>query len=115
MQRVPDKGWEGRRTGMRSEENKGNGNKQTEGYKHGNVGEGGINNRYKRSDQLWQAGERAYKQGTQRETGAAQTTLRDFWKGKEKDMRSWSQEMEELDDLDNARAKDRQESAISYV
>ena len=60
-------------------------------------------------------GVRAYKQSTQKETGVAQATLNDFWKGKEKDMRTWSQEMEELDDLDSAHAKERQESTLSYV
>ena len=115
MQRVPDSGWEGRRTDMRVGGNNGNGNKQTEAFKHGSVGIISNGIRDKGSDQVWHTGGRLYKQGTQKDKGVSQATLSDFWKGKDKDMRTWSEEMEELDRVDDMHNKGSQESRISYV
>ena len=83
------------------------------------VGEGGrrgcpltgIRSNDKKSEATWQAGGRNYKKGIQKETGgAAQTTLNKFWKGKEKDMRSWSEEMEELERTEKEITQNSQES-----
>ena len=41
--------------------------------------------------------------------------LNEFWKGKEKGMCPWSEEMEELDELEGMQAKNSQESTLSYV
>ena len=87
MQRIPDKGWEGRRMDMGTGENKDNNNIQTEAYDHSNMYSMGIRSNDKRSEATRQAGRRNYKKEIQKDTGGvAQTTLNEFWKGKEKDM-----------------------------
>ena len=100
---------------MRMEGNKPSGSIQIERYNHGNVTSVGIGSRGKETEKARIAGGRKYKQGSQKESGGAQTTLNSFWLGKEKDMRTWSEEMEELDDLDNTQEKASQETALSYV
>lgn len=77
---------------MGAGENKDSGNIQREAYKHGNMYGMGIRSNDERSEVTHQAGERNYKQGIQKDTGsAAQMTLNEFLKGKEKDMQSWSE------------------------
>ena len=61
------------------------------------------------------AGSRNYKQGNRKDPGPLQTTLNEFWKGKEKDMRSWLEEMAELEEIEAEQRKARQESFLSYV
>ena len=62
-----------------------------------------------------QLGGRKYKHGVQKGAGASQTTLNEFWIGKERDQHNWLEEMDELDQLDVAQAKTSQESVSSYV
>ena len=100
---------------MRTGGNNNNGNIQTEGYNHGNVNSTRNGNRDKGLEKAWQSGGRKYKQGTQKDTGNSQTTLNEFWTGKEKDLWTWSEGMEELDGLDVAQKKASQESILSYV
>jgi hypothetical protein len=115
--RRPDNGWEGRREGMRINGNKvnGNSNTQTEAYKHSNVIDAGSNIRDKGLGAAHKEVVRKYKQGGLKDTRAAQTTLNAFWAGKEKDLRSWLEEMEELEGLESLKAKGSQDSALSYV
>ena len=111
MQRISDKGWEGRRTDLGTGGNKDNSNIQIEATNHSNVYGMGIRSNDKRSEVTRQAGGRNYKKGIQKDTGGtAQTTLNEFWKGKEKDMRSWSEEMEELERTEKEIAQNSQES-----
>ena len=114
-QRKPDNGWEGRKAGMGTGGNKVNGNKQAENHKQSNMFGVGSFNRDKDIEGLRQQGGRKYKQAVQKDAGASQTTLNEFWKGKGKDMRTWSEEMEELEELDCLKAKNSQESILSYV
>ena len=100
---------------MRVGRDNGNGNIQTEASKHGNMGIIGNGIRDKGSDQVQHIGGRLYKQGTQKDKDASQATLSEFWKGKEKDKRTWSEEMDELDKVDGMRNKGSQESILSYV
>ena len=98
MQRVPDKGWEGRRavTKVVGNKEKVNGNTQTEGHKHGNAMDTNNGMGDKVAGSIRPAGSRNYKQGNRKDPGPLQTTLNEFWKGKEKDMRLWLEEMAEL-------------------
>ena len=100
---------------MRMEGNKLIGSVQIEGHNHGNVTSAGIGSRGKETEKAQNTGGRKYKQGFQKESGGTQTTLNSFWLGKEKDMQTWSKEMEELDDMDKAQEKASQETALSYV
>ena len=115
LQRIPDRGWEGRKAGMGTVRNKAIGNKQTENHKQSNVF--GIRStiRDKVIEGLHQQGSSKYKQVAQKDTGVSQTMLNEFWKGKEKDMRPWLEEMEELDELEGMQAMNSQESTLSYV
>ena len=100
IQRQRDKGWEGVRADTRAGGSKDNGNVQTEAPRIGKtVGAG-------------RDGDRAYRQGPQKGAGPLQATLNEMWKGKEKDTRSWSEDMAIME---REREKDRQQSAISYV
>ena len=84
MQRVPDKGWEGMRGGMRMGGNKDNGNTQIEGAKQINVNDNTSNRRDKDAGKSHHG--RNYKQGIQKGLDPSQTTLNDCWKGKEKEL-----------------------------
>ena len=102
-QRQADKGGEEARTLARAggSKDKDNGNAQTEafrskGYRAG-VGDSGWRNEGARQG----VGNRAYRQEPQRETvptqrepAPTQRTLNDMWKGKERDMRAWSEDIE---------------------
>ena len=85
-QRVPDNGWEGRKANMRVEGSRSNNNMQIEDHNHGNVFGNGNGNRDKETDTVKQSNGRKYKVGVQKDTGMLQTTLNEFWIGKEKDM-----------------------------
>ena len=50
-----------------------------------------------------------------KDPGPLQTTLNTFWKGKEKDMWSWSEEMAKLEEIEREQAKAGQERSLSYV
>ena len=86
MQRVPDKGWEGRRavTKVVGNKEKVNGNTQTEGHKHGNAMDTNNGMGDKVAGLICPAGSRNYKQGNRKNPGPLQTTLNKFWKGKDK-------------------------------
>ena len=114
-QRIPDRGWEGRKAGMGMVRNKAISNKQTENHKQSNVFGVRSTIRDKVMEGSHQQGGRKYKQVAQKDTGVYQTTLNEFWKEKEKDMHPWSEEMEELDELEGMQAKNSQESTLSYV
>ena len=103
------------KSNMRTEGSRNNGNRQTETYDHGNVTAGGHGSRDKESGPVRQAGGRKYKQGIPKDTGPMKMTSDKFWTGKEKDMQSWLEEMEELDTLDCMQAKGSQESILLYV
>ena len=75
----------------------------------------GNGNRDKETDTAKQASRRKYKVGAQKDTGTLQTTLNEFWIGKEKDMQTWLEEMEELEGLDRTQEKASQKSILSYV
>ena len=118
FQKVADKGWEGMKemkAGMRMGGNRVNSNLQTEDSNNGNVIGSGLGNRVKDPVTMRQLGGRKYKSGVQKDAGSSQMTLNRFWTGKEKDLQSWSEEMEELDQLDIIQAKGSQESTLSYV
>ena len=117
VQRVPDKGWEGRRavTKVIGNKDKVNGNTQTEGHKHGNAMDTNNGMGDKVAGLIHPAGSRNYKQGNRKDPGPLETTLNEFWKGKEKDMRSWLEEMAELEEIEAEQRKARQESFLSYV
>ena len=100
---------------MKAGGNKVNGNIQTEAYKHGNMYSIRIRSSDKGSEATCQSGSRKYKQGTQKDMGALQTTLNEFWKGKEKDMQTWLEDMEELERMEQVIAEGSQESILSYV
>ena len=100
---------------MRMGGNKGNVHAQTEVAKQINVNSIRSNGKDKESGKLHYTGGRNYKQGLQKGTGPSQTTLNDWWKGKEKDLRSWSEEMDELDEIEKEQNRVRQESTLSYV
>ena len=117
VQRVPDKWWEGRRAITRAVGNKDkdNGNTQIEGHKHSNVMDTNNSMGDKEAGMICPASSRNYKQGNRKDPGPLQTTLNEFWKGKERDMRSWSEEMAELEEIEAEQRKARQESFLSYV
>ena len=92
-----------------------NNNTQIEDHNHDNVFGNGNRNRDKETDTVKQSNGRKYKVGVQKDMGTLQTTLNEFWIGKEKDMRTWSEEMEELEGLDHAQEKASQKSTLSYV
>ena len=62
-----------------------------------------------------QLGGRKYKHRVQKGAGTSQTSLNEFWIGKERKLRTWSEEMKELNQLDITQAKASQESVLSYV
>ena len=78
MQRVPDKGWEGRRvvTKVVGNKEKVNGNTQTEGHKHGNAMDTNNSMGDKVAGSIHPAGSRNYKQGIRKDPGPLQTTVR---------------------------------------
>ena len=118
FQKVSDKGWEGMKemkAGMRTGGNRVNGNLKAEDSNNSNMIGSGLGNRVKDPVTMCQLGGRKYKLGVQKDAGSSQMTLNRFWTGKEKDLWSWSEEMEELDQLDIVQAKGSQESALSYV
>jgi hypothetical protein len=92
-----DKGGEGARADTRvgGSKDKDNGNVQSEATRNGNVsGVRGSDNGKGVDGDRQGAGSRTYRQDTQRVPGPSQTTLNEFWKGKEKDLRSRSADME---------------------
>ena len=95
--------------------NKVNSKTQIEGSKHSNVIDSNHSTRDKETGVLHYASSRNYKQGIQKDLEPAQTTLNSFWKGKEKDMWTWSEEMDELEEIEREKAQGRQESNLSYV
>jgi hypothetical protein len=77
------------------------------GVRGGNNGKGGDGDRQG-------VGSRVYRQDTQRAPGPTQTTLNDMWKGKERDLRSWSEDMDlRMRELEMARG--RYHSSSPYV
>ena len=113
MQRVPEKGWEGMRGGMRMGGNKDNSNTQIEGAKQININDNTSNRRDKDAGKSHHS--RNCKQGIQKGLDLSQTTLNDCWKGKEKGLQLWSEEMAELEEVEKEQARVRQESLLLYV
>ena len=114
-QRRMDNGWEGRRGYKETMGSLGSSINQMEAHKQGNMGDVGSFAKDRDKGTSHQSNNRKYKQGTQKEVGASQTTLNEFWKGKEKDLRTWLEEMEELEGLESLRVQNSQDSALSYV
>jgi hypothetical protein len=115
-QRQADKGGEVRedtRAGGSGSRDKDNGNAQTEaprntsGVRVGSSGKG-----YEGATSSQEARPRAYRQEAQRVPGPSQTTLKEMWKGKERDFRSWS---EDIDARMRELEMDRQLSPYPYV
>ena len=108
--RRQDNGWEGRREGMRNKGNgNGNGNTQTEASNHGNVFDAESKIRDKGTGLARQRREQEIQTGGGKGCGLGTNT---FWAGKEKDMRTWLEEMEELEGLESLKAKGSQNSVL---
>ena len=90
---------------------KDNGNAQTGALRSNGPGVT-VGDRGQRTEEVRQGGgNRVYRQETQREPAPSQRTLNDMWKGKERDLRSWSEDI-------NARMRelemDRNPNPYSY-
>lgn len=114
-QRTQDNGWEGRRANVRTMGSKVDGTKQIATRKQGNGIDFGSSAKDKNTETSHHSNNRKYKQATQKESGTSQTMLNEFWKGREKDLRTWLEEMEELEGLESLWAQNSQESVLSYV
>ena len=112
-QRQADKGGEEARALPRAggSKDKDNGNAQTGALRSNGPGVT-VGDRGQRTEEVRQGGgNRVYRQETQREPAPSQRTLNDMWKGKERDLRSWSEDI-------NARMRelemDRNPNPYSY-